>query len=95
VTYLDVEPKLSRHAWRWRLGELAELHGWRVRSFGPDWEPDLLLTRRPRVLWLFAEPDRGRLSGPRFAALVELRECGQAAVVVRPADLEKVERTLQ
>jgi hypothetical protein len=95
MTYLDVEPKLSRHAWRARLGELAELHGWHVRALGPDWEPDLLLTRRPRVLWLFAEPDRGRLSHPRCAALVELRACGQSAIVVHPSDIEKVTRMLE
>jgi hypothetical protein len=94
MTYVDVQPKLSRHAWRWRLGELAELHGWHVRSFGPDWEPDLLLMRPPRLLWLFAEPDRGRLSQRRLAALVRLRDCGQAAMVARPADIAKVERLL-
>lgn len=95
MTYVDVEPKLSRHGWRAQLGLMAELHGWRVRTFGADWEPDLLLTRRPRVLWLFAEPDRGRLSRPRFAALVELRACGQAAFVVHPSDHEKVTRILE
>jgi len=95
MTFLDTEPTLSRHAWRWRLGELAELHGWRVRVFGADWEPDLLLTRRPRVLWIFAEPDRGRLSQARFAALVELRECGQAAIVLHPSDHAKVARLLE
>jgi hypothetical protein len=95
VTFLDTELKLSRHAWRWRLGELAELHGWHVRSFGPDWEPDLLLTRRPRVLWLFAELDRSRLSKVRLAALIELRACGQAAMVARPADIAKVTRMLE
>ena len=95
MTYLDVEPKLSRHAWRWQLGDMAELHGWHVRAFGPEWEPDFLLTRRPRVVWIFAEPDRGRLSRARFAALVELRACGQAAVVARPHDAEKLERMLE
>lgn len=95
MTFLDTDPKLSRQAWRWRLGELAELHGWRVRTLSPDWEPDLLLTRRPRVLWLFAEPDRGRLSQVRLAALVELRACGQAAMVARPADIAKVTRMLE
>jgi hypothetical protein len=88
-------PTLSRHAWRWRLGELAELHGWHVRACPAEWEPDLLLVRRPRVLWLFAEPDRGRLSQPRFAALVELRACGQSAIVARPSDIEKVTRMLE
>lgn len=95
VTFIEAAPTLSRHGWRWRLGELAELHGWRVRTCAAAWEPDLLLTRRPRLLWLFAEPDRGRLSGPRLAALVELRACGQAAFVVHPSDIEKVGRLLE
>jgi hypothetical protein len=94
MTFTDAEPKPGRHAWRWRLGELAELHGWRVRTLGADWEPDLLLVRRPRLFWLFAEPDRSRLSQVRLAAFIELRACGQAAMVVRPGDIEKVERML-
>jgi hypothetical protein len=95
MTFLDTDPKLSRHAWRWRLGEMAELHGWHVHPQGSEWGPDLMLVRRPRLLWLFAEPDRGRLSQPRFAALVELRACGQAAFVVHPSDHAKVERLLE
>lgn len=95
MTFIDVEPPPSRHAWRWRLGEMAELHGWHVRALGPDWEPDLVLIRRPRVLWVFAEPDRGRLSAPRFAALVELRACRQEALVLHPSDHEKVTRILE
>ena len=94
MTFLDTEPTPSRPGWRWRLGELAELHGWRVHALGADWEPDLLLVRRPRLIWVFAEPDRGRLSQVRLAALIELRNCGQDVVVWHPNEIERVERTL-
>ena len=43
-----------------------------------------LLIRRPRLLWIFAEPERGRLSAARLASLAELRACHQVAVVMRP-----------
>ena len=94
MTYVDVEPTPGRHAWRWQLGEMAELHGWRVHALGADWDPDLLLVRRPRLLWVFAEPNRGRLSQARLAALIELRNCGQDVAVWHPNDMEKVMRVL-
>lgn len=95
MTYLDVEPSPSRAAWRMRLYDIAEFHGWKAHLFGADFPPDLVLVRRPQLVWIFAEPDRGKLSAERFAALVELRSCGQDAFVWHPSDVEKVERLLR
>jgi|SRR4051794_37081063 hypothetical protein len=85
MTHLDTPPLPGRYGWRLEIHGRAESHGWRVRMFGADWGPDLLLIRRPRLLWIFAEPERGRLSAARLAALVELRACRQEAVVARPS----------
>lgn len=94
MTYLDVPSSPSRFAWRHELADRAELHGWRVIAMGADWDADMLLIRRPRIIWLFAEPDRGRLSAPRLAALLELRTCRQEAYVLRPSETETVDRLL-
>jgi hypothetical protein len=94
LTYLATPPAPGRYAWRQQLCDLAEFHGWHARMLAADWEPDMLLIRRPRLLWVFAEPNRGRLSGPRFTAFCELRACRQDAVVWRADRLEQVMRVL-
>jgi hypothetical protein len=94
VTHLDVPPTPGRFGWRLEIHGRAEFHGWHVRMLGADWGPDLLLIRRPRLLWIFAEVERGRLSAARLHALVELRACRQDAVVARPNKLEQLERML-
>jgi hypothetical protein len=85
MTYLDAPKPPGRYGWRIEILGRAEFHGWHVRMFGADWGPDLLLIRRPRLLWVFAEPERGRLSAARLASLAELRACHQVAVVMRPS----------
>jgi len=95
VTFTDTEPAPGRAAWLRQLADLAQLYGWRVYDFGEEYEPDLLLLRRPRLIWVFAEPLRGRLSQARLDAFVELRACRQEAGVWRPDDLEKIERILE
>lgn len=94
MTYVDVAPSPGRFAWRSQLADLAEFHGWHVRMCGADWGPDLLLTRRPRLLWVFAEPRRGRLSASRFAAFAELKACRQDVVLWRPDASDAAGRTL-
>lgn len=94
MSYVEVAPSPGRFAWRVQLSDLAEFHGWRCHPLVATWGPDLLLIRRPRLLWVFAEPERGRLSRPRLAAFVELKACRQDVVLWRPDALEAVGRTL-
>ena len=94
MTYLDTPPLPGRYGWRLEILGRAEFHGWHVRLFGADWGPDLLLIRRPRLVWIFAEPERGRLSAARRASLEELRDCRQVAVVFRPTTIPQLERLL-
>lgn len=91
---LDVPPSPGRHAWRQEVADRAAFHGWRCHALGADWSPDLLIVRRPRLIWIFCEPNRGRLSEARLDAFAELRSCRQAAVVVRPSNVVKLERML-
>jgi hypothetical protein len=94
MTYVDIVRSPGRYAWRVEIHERAELAGWHVRALGPDWGPDFLLIRRPRLLWIFAEVERGRLSSARRAAYVELRACGQQCLVARPHMIPMLERLL-
>ena len=94
MTYVETPRSPGRYGWRLEIHGRAEFHGWHVRMLAADWGPDLLLIRRPRLLWVFAEPERGRLSSARLHALAELRACRQDAVVARPSKLEQLERIL-
>ncbi len=85
----------GRSAWRMRLYDLAEFHGWRCHMLGADWGPDLIAIRRTRLLWIFAETERNRLSSERLARSVELRDCRQDVVIWRPADGDKIDRILR
>lgn len=95
MTYVDVVRTPGRYAWRQQIADRAELAGWQVIATPTDRWGDMILVRRPRVLWVFAEAERGRLSSARRAAYVELRACGQACVVARPHVIPMLERLLR
>ena len=57
--------------------------------------PDLVLIRRPRVVWAELKSERGRLSDDQRAWIEELRACGQTAFVWRPSSWQEVERVLR
>lgn len=97
MTHLDVERSPGRPGWLSEMQARAEFHGWRVLGMGPHAArgPDYVLIRRPQLVWIFCEPDRGKLSEARFAAFSELKQCYQEAFVLRPSDAEKVERLLR
>lgn len=56
--------------------------------------PDLLLIRRPRVVWAELKSDRGKLTAAQLAMLTELRACGQEAYLWHPKDFDTLERVL-
>lgn len=94
MTFLATAPPPSRSAWRLRLFDLATYHGWQCHLLEAEWGPDLAIVRPPHVLWIFAEPNRGRLSLPRRDHLAALRRCGAWYAVWHPNDAPKIERTL-
>jgi hypothetical protein len=57
--------------------------------------PDLLLVRRPRVVWAELKSERGRLTPDQRAWITELRACGQEAYIWRPSQWQDVERILK
>jgi hypothetical protein len=56
--------------------------------------PDLLLVRRPRLLWVELKAEDGTVSTDQQDWLDELRACGQECFVWRPSDWPEVERVM-
>jgi hypothetical protein len=57
--------------------------------------PDLILVRRPRVVWVELKADRGKLSDEQRAWLDDLRASGQEVYLWRPNDWSEAERVLR
>ncbi len=57
--------------------------------------PDLILVRRPRVVWVELKADRGRLTDAQRDWLADLRASRQEAYLWRPSDWVIVERVLR
>jgi hypothetical protein len=56
---------------------------------------DLILIRRPRIVWAELKSERGKLTVEQAACVAELRACGQEVFVWRPRDWEAIERCLK
>lgn len=57
--------------------------------------PDLILVRRPRLVWAELKSARGRVTPDQRAWIEELRACGQDARIWRPDDWPEIERVLR
>jgi hypothetical protein len=57
--------------------------------------PDLVLVRRPRVVFAELKSQRGRLRPAQRAWIEELRACGQAVYVWRPSQWREIEGVLR
>lgn len=93
-------PKLSEKQFMAQVVRYARLMGWRCfhafdsRRSEPGL-PDLLLLRRPRLLFVELKSQRGTLTDAQYATLIELRACGQETHFWRPDDWPKIERILR
>lgn len=56
--------------------------------------PDLILVRRPRVVWVELKAEDGKLSEDQEAWIEDLESCGQEVYVWRPSDIAEVQRVL-
>jgi hypothetical protein len=56
---------------------------------------DLILIRRPRVVWAELKSERSKLTDDQYATLIELRASHQEAYVWRPSDLDQITRILR
>lgn len=57
--------------------------------------PDLILIRRPRVVWVELKSQRGKLTDDQWRYLEELKASRQEAYCWRPSDWRTIERILR
>jgi hypothetical protein len=100
VTFLATQPKLSERQFMAEVQKYAKVMGWRwyhtYRSERSEAGfPDLVLIRRPRVVFAEIKAQRTPVTDAQRAWLEELRACGQEAYLWRPSDIEKLARILR
>lgn len=93
--FLDALPKLTEKAWQSQVLTLARVYGWRSyhvfdsRRSVPGF-PDLVLVRRPRVIFAELKTDRGRLTDEQRGWLADLGDCPVESYVWRPRDADRI-----
>jgi hypothetical protein len=96
---LDTPPKLTERGFQRQVIRLAKLFGWKAyhthdSRHSPAGWPDLVLIRRPRVIFAELKTDRNHLTDDQRACLEELRACGQEAYEWHPRNWKSIERIL-
>lgn len=56
---------------------------------------DLLLVRRPRIVWAELKSQRGTMTDDQLATYLELKACGQEVYLWKPSDWPVIERILR
>lgn len=57
--------------------------------------PDLILVRRPRLIWVELKAQRGKISPDQAAWIEALQACGQEVFVWRPSQWRIIEHVLR
>jgi hypothetical protein len=89
MTFLDSPPKQTEAQFLAEVRTFAKSRGWatyhtyRSEHSGAGF-PDLVMVKRPRVIFAELKSDRGRVTDAQRAWIEELRACGQEAYIVRP-----------
>ena len=100
VSTAFLAPKISEAQFQAQVIRYAELMGWRAyhtydsRRSAAGF-PDLVLVKRPRIVFAELKSGRGRVSPSQAAWLAELRACRQEVFCWRPSDWEEIERVLR
>lgn len=100
MSFLDMLPPQTERSWQGQVVEAAQLLGWRTYHTYDSRRsdagfPDLVLVRRPRVIFAELKSDRGKLTDDQRAWLQALDGCNVERYVWRPSDWPKVERILR
>jgi len=82
------------HVYDSRINPRAPRRSGRERYTDPGF-PDLVLCRPPRLLFVELKRDDGRLRAGQVDWLDALEDCGVETMVVRPADLDRLEEELR
>jgi len=100
MTFLATPPRLSERQFSAQVLRYAALRGWHCyftqrSEKSPAGFPDLVLVRRPRVIFAELKSDRGRCTPEQRAWLAELAECSVEVKLWRPSDWEEIDRCLR
>lgn len=92
-------PPQTEASFRRQVVAYAELMGWRCwftwrSDHSPKGWPDLVLIRRPRIVFLELKGARTPITDDQRATIEDLQACGLTALIVRPKDWKTVERLL-
>jgi VRR-NUC domain len=100
MTFLEAVPRISERRYQRQVTDYAEMLGWHwwhtLRSEGsPKGWPDLVLIKRPRIVFLEIKAQRTPVTPEQQACINELRACGQECYIVRPSDFDRLTRILR
>lgn len=100
VSTAFLAPKISEAQFQAQVIRYARMMGWTVWHDHDSRRnaaglPDLILVRRPRLVWAELKSARGRVTPDQRAWIEELRACGQDARIWRPDDWPEIERVLR
>jgi hypothetical protein len=93
-------PRISERRFMQQVVDLAKLLKWRVyhthdSRHSPAGFPDLVLVRRPRVLFVELKVGKNVPTDEQIAWLLDLHDCGQVVHIWRPEDWPFIELTLK
>ena len=100
MTFLATTPRLTEKRFQQQVLGLATLLGWRAYHTydsrrSTEGFPDLVLVRRPRLIFAELKAQRTPVTDDQRAWIDELRACGQEAYIWRPEHWERLERLLR
>jgi len=100
MTFLDTPSRQTEKQFMSQVIRAAKVLGWAHYHTHNSQKseagfPDLVLTRRPRVIFAELKSDRGVLTAEQRAWIDELRACGQEAYVWKPKYWSAVEKLLR
>lgn len=93
-------PPINERQFQRQVVNLAKLLGWRCywtwnSLHSPKGWPDLVLIRRPRIVFLELKGERTTVTDDQFDTIAELQACGMTAMIARPSDWPEIERVLR
>ena len=100
MTFLDTPSRQTEKQFMSQVIRAAKVLGWAHYHTHNSQKseagfPDLVLVKRPRVLFVELKAERTKLTSAQRAWIDELRACGQEAYIWRPQHWPNIEKLLR